>query len=674
METLSHHLPMEYEKCYVFQPEDGRATKRRRTEPQGLQASWKLRKQAYERAWTSQENRINAKVNTINATTVTNIATFLDEAAVDSPTERIPTGLILAGPNSALRNSIATHISAQDGESSIKRLLVPITSNVGSNVKSALKSIIQKATSRPVGDDDDELDEHSTRKGPKLLNYDLQILYDYVQERRIQQVVITIEDSEAFDSDLLSELIELLGCWQGRIPFACLFNVATSVEFLQQRLSKSAVRCLDGRLFDAELSTDEVEQVFEAITSPEAAVWLGPSLASGMLERQGDYIQSIDVLVDAAHYAYMCTYFANATSLFLDPSLSFKDVPKDHFEAIRNLDSFRSYANQLLGDGDTKRLRYLLDSDQSLYAFTQEAIRKGRLALADATAATEVVRAAQKALPNTSVTSKSKLYVQAMSTKLLGSPLVRSLLLSIRKASSDITLELMKTIASFEVHEDLRSQADEIASELEELIEAHGNTKQPLRSEDDVRNSTMRTTVVAQKVELSKQKSALSKQDTAYTAIVRRFSDLLESYLADKLVSPKQLVMHEIFMYDLRSPYREVFTPRPRHAIERALAAPHDYLDCDCCAPGQGEAEEATLAASQPATAVLYQLYLESGSLINASDLWQAFQAVVGDAQEDEQRTMALFQRALAELRYMGLVKGTRKRVDHVAKVAWKGL
>lgn len=666
---------MEYEKCYVFQPDDGRATKRRKTEPQGLQASWKLRKLAYERAWTSQQERIDAKVNIINATTVTDISTFLDEAAESKIIGRIPTGLILAGPNSALRNSIAAHVSAQEEKSSIKRLLVPISSSLGSNVKSALKSIIQKATSRPVDEDDDELDEHSaSRKGPKLLNYDLQILHDYVQERRIQQVVITIEDTEAFDSNLLSELIELLGCWHGRIPFACLFNVATSVEFLQQRLSNSAVRCLDGRVFDAELSADEVEQVFEAITSSEAAVWLGPSLASHMLERQSDYIQSIDVLVDAAHYAYMCTYFANATSLFLDPSLSFKDVSKDHFEALRNLDSFRSYATQLLDDGDTKRLRYLLDSDQSLFAFAQEAIRDGRLALADAMTATQVVRAAQRVLPNTSVTSKSKLYIQAMSNKLLGSPLIRSLLLSVRKAPSNITLELVKSIALLDVHEEMRAKAADIATDLEDLIGAHGNSKQPLRSEDDVRNSTMRTTVVAQKVELSKQKSALSKQDTAYTTLVRRFSDLLESYLAERLVSPKDLVMHEIFMYDLRSPYREVFTPRPRHAIERALAAPHDYLDCDCCAPGQGEADEANLSASQPATAVLYQLYLESGSLINASDLWQAFQAVVGDAQEDEERTMALFQRALAELRYIGLVKGTRKRVDHVAKVAWKGL
>jgi origin recognition complex subunit 3 len=34
----------------------------------------------------------------------------------------------------------------------------------------------------------------------------------------------------------------------------------------------------------------------------------------------------------------------------------------------------------------------------------------------------------------------------------------------------------------------------------------------------------------------------------------------------------------------------------------------------------------------------------------------------------------ALFQRSLAELRYLGLVRGTRKKADHVMKISWKGV
>lgn len=665
---------MEYEKCYVFKPEDARPAKRRRTEPQGLQASWNIRKKAYKEAWKAQQDRIDEQLGTINATTVDGVIEFLDQAVVTASKERIPAGLILAGPNSALRTSIAAQVSSRSSTDR-RGLFVQISSSSGSNLKSVLKTVIQKATSRVTDDDDDELDEQpaSRKAGPKLLNYDLELLHIHIREKRIEQVVVAVEDTEACDGDLLSELIELFSCWQNRIPFVLLFNIATSVEFLQQRLSKTAIKCLDGKFFNAALSSEEVEQVFEALTTSNPSLWLGPGLATMILDRQSDYIQGIESLVQAARYAYMSHFYANAASVFLISSLARKDISKEHFEAVRNLPSFRSFARQLLDNGETRQLRYLLDGDEDLLDFAKEYVQKGKQALDDILEATEVVRTLQSTLPNTTASSKSSVYLQAMSGKLAGSPMLRTLLLSVRKASSDVTLEIMKTLVERGAPKDFMSQISEISMELKALIDAQDDTAQPLRSEEDVKNSTLRTTVIAQKVELSKQKSTLSKQDAAYTTIVRRLSDILEAYFTEKLVNPKDLVLHEIFLYDLKSPFREVFTPRPRAAIERALAAPHDYLDCDCCKPSQDNEDEATLASSQPSTAVLYQLYLESGNMINASDLWQAFQAVVGDTQ-DEQQTMALFQRALAEMRYLGFVKNTRKRVDHVAKVAWRGL
>jgi hypothetical protein len=52
-------IKMEYEKCYVFQPESTRPAKKRKTEEHGLHASWQLRKKAYEDAWQSQQSRID---------------------------------------------------------------------------------------------------------------------------------------------------------------------------------------------------------------------------------------------------------------------------------------------------------------------------------------------------------------------------------------------------------------------------------------------------------------------------------------------------------------------------------------------------------------------------------------------------------------------------------------
>jgi origin recognition complex subunit 3 len=556
-----------------------------------------------------------------------------------------------------------------------RRIYVPLDSGSAPHLKAVLKTLIQKATAITAEEDEDDELALTSRKGPRLLNYDLQILYEHVRDRKIEQVVVSFPDTEALSSSLLSELIELMSSWLDRIPFVCLFNVATSVEFLQQRLSRSAVRCLDGRLFDAAPSSAETQLVFSAVTHPEARLWLGPTLLASALERQSDYIQSVDELVDVVEYAYMSSYYANALSIFLEPTIKPKSIPDDHFEALRNLPSFRTWVQAILEDEEPERVRKLLESDEGLLLEAKQQIQNGKESLCKLTTSLDVIRAIQECLPNTPTLPKSSLFIQAMSCKLRGSAMIRILLLSVRKAQSDMASTLMEAVSSVEDVSDIfKSDVTVLKDQLDALLVDKTGKVQHLRSEDDIGSSTVRTTVVAQKVHLSKQKSQLSKQDAMYTKILREFSDYLESYLNDTLVDPQDLPFHEIFIYDLKSPHREVFTPRPRHAIERALSSPHDYLDCDCCAPENGgEGDEATLSSTQPAAAMLYQLYLESGSLINISDLWQAFQAVMG-GEKEEGELMALFQRGLAELRYLGLVKSTRKRADHVAKVSWRGL
>lgn len=58
---------MEYEKCYLFEPEDPRPAKRRKTEAQGLHASWPLRQKAYQAAWECSKRQIDVGVSGLDA-------------------------------------------------------------------------------------------------------------------------------------------------------------------------------------------------------------------------------------------------------------------------------------------------------------------------------------------------------------------------------------------------------------------------------------------------------------------------------------------------------------------------------------------------------------------------------------------------------------------------------
>jgi len=81
---------------------------------------------------------------------------------------------------------------------------------------------------------------------------------------------------------------------------------------------------------------------------------------------------------------------------------------------------------------------------------------------------------------------------------------------------------------------------------------------------------------------------------------------------------------------------------------------------------------------TQPPTSILYQLYLEAGLQINTHDLYTAFHAILSsdtapEMLEDE-TIMTLFYRALAELKWVGLVRQSRRKADCVTKGGWGGL
>jgi origin recognition complex subunit 3 len=304
------------------------------------------------------------------------------------------------------------------------------------------------------------------------------------------------------------------------------------------------------------------------------------------------------------------------------------------------------YIEEKLEVGDTRTVRQLLTSDKFLYEVVDELMVTAQDALSSLSIAAIVLTRIRGSLGITPKTRLSTIWCRAASGELSESPLLRETMLSIKKTSSDKLARVLESLISLTT-EDVGADAEEInipidleqmQRQLKALIEDNVGSG-PLRSQDDVRNESVRTTVVAQKVLLSKHKAALSEQDKAYSEIVARFYQQLESYFRFSLIDPKSLFLYEVLVFDLKSPLTDVFQPKPRLAIERALATPHDYLGCECCGNTQDVAN--TLAGTQPATAIVYQLYLESGALINATDLWSAFHAIAGkDDEEDQSQTM----------------------------------
>ncbi|KAF2682716.1 hypothetical protein K458DRAFT_306676 [Lentithecium fluviatile CBS 122367] len=682
---------MEHERCYIYTPpeSEGRSSKRQRTRKRDPQPQRAERLATYREIWAQQEDRIQvlsfplfsmrmskqyqAALEEADSATQEKIINFVAAStrAEDEPQLSIPTGLVVAGPSIASHGPFFVRLGQRIKEETNSRYAI-LTSGESPNLKTLLKNLITKITSR-IDDDDEELGRPTTssRKGLKLLNFDLGHVQEWQKMNRVESIVIAIQDSEAFDTGILIELIDLLFSWLDRLPLVLLFGIATSAESFEDRLSGKSLRYLEGQKFDVTQSDEIIEKLFSAtIARADVRLRIGPGLSRRILDRQKDHVQNVQDFVDGLKYAYISHFYASYPTVFLQEGLAFEDLSSDVFEAVRNLPSFRRWVEGLLDDRRTHDVRKLLDSDQYLYEKIIEYMDRGQLALSMLSQAVILLTCIREALHMTPQIRLSTIWTRAISGELLGAPLLRETMLTVKKTSSDKLAHVLASLKELDSDENYVS-LESFQQELNNLIENNKNST-PLRSQDDVRNESLRTTVVAQKVLLSKHKAALSEQDKAYSDLVAHFHDRLEAYFNAAFVDPRTLFLSEIFMYDLKSPHTEVFQPRPRFAIERALASPHDYLGCDCCG---GDQDEATLSATLPATAVLYQLYLNAGALINVSDLWSAFNVMVGDKDaEDESKTMALFQRALAELKNLGMVKPSRKKTDHIAKAMWKGL
>lgn len=113
------------------------------------------------------------------------------------------------------------------------------------------------------------------------------------------------------------------------------------------------------------------------------------------------------------------------------------------------------------------------------------------------------------------------------------------------------------------------------------------------------------------------------------------------------------------------------FTPQPRASIQTALGQAQHYINCSCCL----SKDVGSIQPTEQDTSILYKLYLECGRMINLYDWFVAFGCVIerekGNQKVDENEVQARFIRSVAELQFLGFIKATQRKTDHVVRLTW---
>ena len=484
-----------------------------------------------------------------------------------------------------------------------------------------------------------------------------------------------------------------------RIPFVLLFGIATSLDLFHERLSKSASRFLDGVQFDVEQTSSVLQRIFQkAVIASEAPLRLGSTLVSSLIERQHDHVQSVQSFIVAlkvrfhlpslqhpvltVKYAYMCHFYGNPLSWLSDvsayESLS-KLIQPHHLEVVKTLPSFQRMVEGLVENKQLARAEVLLRDDKALLKEIMNSLESKNISIIQLLQAMSILSSFSSESLN-----KIDLYMTAFQGGLAGSDYVKRAIDSLKRMAPDNLVKFIEGISNCiengnsEVN--LAGLGDEDDVLLTELREIHPQVAalaiesvkagKPIRNSSVIHSKGLRTTVIAQRVQLSFENSTLTEQDIEFTALVDHLTACLEKYFS-KVKNPQEIFLNEAWLYDWTIPQKSVFSPRPREAIELALSTPYQYLSCECCESAEG------LSSTHPAASIVFQMYLETGSFINIFDLWSAFLEMVGGTEEqkcDERDALVMFYRGLADLKSLGVVKQSKKKADHLAKIAWKGL
>jgi origin recognition complex subunit 3 len=146
------------------------------------------------------------------------------------------------------------------------------------------------------------------------------------------------------------------------------------------------------------------------------------------------------------------------------------------------------------------------------------------------------------------------------------------------------------------------------------------------------------------------------------------FLEKLQAFVKESFTSYKTFYFHESMVPDNAQLQENVFLPTYRGAIELALSDPKHYL-------GKSLTENKSF---EPPLVVLYRLYRESSLFINIYDYYVAFKeaipAPVPSQPDWNLRVLAWFLQGISELKFIGILRDSKRKFECVEKVTWKDM
>lgn len=640
----------------------------------------------------------------------------------------IPAATLLTGVNMPDHGSLFTTLAKKLAQESS-----PHVATLWSRDCSSLKTAIERMCSQfmlvPASeemDNDSSIDEDSENDAEASHNKkiqrwhcNLQYLsswYSNLQEKSSPQkkrknnknsekvagyakpLVVIIPDFESFPAKVLQDFVLLLKGYQRKVPFVLVLGVATAVSAVHRSLPHHVSSCLRMKIFHSQPSLAYLNEVLDKVFFlPNRPFHLGGKVFKLLMDVF--LFHDFSVLGFIQGYKYCMTqhfYEKDWTILSCLPgelTSAVKQLTKSDIESVRKLPSVRKHIESLSSRADM--IAWLKNDD-----FVKEQIVTLMTNLHEYVhaffATLRCLNTLTATLPGAPLEKHLRsVYVLASTCEIVKSPEFKeSMTLLSFSSSEELELKLNEILPILK--EAVKNGAMllvDVIKKLESFLKKFKTLWAPippspskgLKSPTKSNRSPLKSPLqspskmlmnVSSRSQLKEKLKEMSTQD-AKLSPYEKLRDEILSYLRDEmfavnLASPTTKPLHEILFFDDLPSVKSHIVGSPRQAILRGLRDPHFYLDCECCKLS----DASDIIPTLPDVSIVYKLHLESGKLINMFDWLQSFLTIVDPSSFEEQtevdpKLQARFTRAVAELQFLGFIKSSNRKTDHVTRLTW---
>uniref|UniRef100_A0A672P341 Origin recognition complex subunit 3 n=1 Tax=Sinocyclocheilus grahami TaxID=75366 RepID=A0A672P341_SINGR len=173
-------------------------------------------------------------------------------------------------------------------------------------------------------------------------------------------------------------------------------------------------------------------------------------------------------------------------------------------------------------------------------------------------------------------------------------------------------------------------------------------------------------------------KSRRTKRTNPFEVLRSEVMEFIDSLVREYLTPAELQPLNEVCYYSSSGVLRQRLNATPRTSIQAALSHPFYYLQNESLKTDTG-----TISSAAPDLCIVFKLHLECGRLINLYDWLEAYVTVMSAAEDQhtdseecgkfDSLKHARFIQAVSEMEFLGFVKSTKQKTDHVARLTWGG-